>query len=70
MIDTYAYNQVGNPWRPDCVIVPFPPSSKLARAYFIFQKYTTSFPPKEALYKGTMFPDLYSPWPSRYKKGI
>lgn len=35
---------------------------KLARAYIKIQQYTRRWPPMEALYKGTIFPELYSPY--------
>lgn len=74
MINGYSYNQPIIPWEQNYPITsyipPFPPNSKLARAYFIYQRYTRSFSPKEALDKGTMFPELYSPYPYHYGKGI
>ncbi|HHZ12443.1 MAG TPA: spore coat associated protein CotJA [Clostridiales bacterium] len=48
------------------MVLPFPPNSKLARAFFVAQRYTTSFPPREALERGTMFPELFTPWPSHH----
>ncbi|BAF58365.1 MAG: spore coat associated protein CotJA [Pelotomaculum sp.] len=41
----------------------FYPPARLARAYVIWQKYGPTFSPAEALEKGTLFPDLYSPYP-------
>lgn len=38
------------------------PPPRLARAYVIWQKYGPIFNPSEALEKGTVFPDLYSPY--------
>jgi hypothetical protein len=35
---------------------------KLARAYVPYQKLCTTFPPVEGLDKGTIFPELYSPY--------
>jgi len=35
---------------------------KLARAYVPFQKLCTLYPPDIALQKGTVFPELYSPY--------
>lgn len=35
---------------------------RLARAYVPFQRYTRRFDPDEGLAKGTIFPDLYSPY--------
>lgn len=35
---------------------------ELAQAYIPFQYYTNSFSPKEALRKGTLFPELYRPY--------
>jgi hypothetical protein len=39
------------------------PPARLAQAYVIWQKYGSTFTPAEALEKGTIFPDLYSPYP-------
>lgn len=39
------------------------PPTRLAQAYVIWQKYGTIFSPAEALEKGTVFPELYSPYP-------
>jgi hypothetical protein len=39
------------------------PPARLAQAYVIWQKYGRTFTPAEALEKGTIFPDLYSPYP-------
>lgn len=36
---------------------------RLAQAYVIWQKYGPTFSPAEALEKGTLFPELYSPYP-------
>jgi hypothetical protein len=41
----------------------FYPPVRLAQAYVIWQKYGPTFSPAEALEKGTLFPDLYSPYP-------
>ena len=41
---------------------------RLARAYVPFQKMCTVFNPLEALSKGTMFPELYSPYEGNKKK--
>lgn len=75
MNDGYAYNLYANPWQPFHSMPPAmppaptnPPNMQLARAYFVIQKYTDSFPPREALDKGTMFPELYSPWPTHHGK--
>lgn len=42
------------------------PNMKLAHAYVPYQQYTAAFNPMEALKKGTLFPELYSPY---IKKG-
>lgn len=55
----YGSAQYGGPF-----ISTKPPNMKLARAYIPYQVYTNSYPPAEALEKGTMFPELYSPWPT------
>ena len=39
------------------------PPARLAQAYVIWQKYGRTFTPAEALEKGTIFPDLYRPYP-------
>lgn len=39
------------------------PEPRLARAYVIWQTYGTVFSPAEALEKGTLFPEIYSPYP-------
>lgn len=36
--------------------------TQLAQAYVIPQEYKCGFPPKEALCKGTYFPELYKPY--------
>lgn len=41
---------------------------KLARAYVPFQKMCSIFSPIEALKRGTIFPELYSPYDSKEKK--
>lgn len=41
---------------------PYPPP-RLAQAYVIWQKYGPLFSPPEALEKGTVFPELCSPYP-------
>lgn len=70
MIDKYGYNHPGDPRESDCFVLPFPPNSKLARPFFVYQRYTTSFPPREALDKGTMFPDLFTPWPNNHRNTV
>lgn len=39
------------------------PPTRLAQAYVIWQKYRHIFTPAEALKKGTLFQELYSPYP-------
>ncbi|HHV50530.1 MAG TPA: spore coat associated protein CotJA [Clostridiales bacterium] len=41
---------------------------KLAFAIIPYQEYGQTFPINEALYKGTLFPDLYQPY-KPYKPG-
>ena len=41
---------------------PVPPNLQLARAYVLNQPYTQIFPPEEALYQGTLFPELVRPY--------
>lgn len=38
------------------------PQLELARAYIPYQQYAKSYSDEEALHKGTMFPELYSPY--------
>lgn len=38
---------------------------RLASAYVPFQKMCSNLPPVEALKKGTIFPELYSPYSSK-----
>jgi hypothetical protein len=38
------------------------PELELARAYIPYQKYTSTYSPREALEKGTLFPELYRPY--------
>lgn len=35
--------------------------NRLAEAYVVWQKYERAFSPREALAKGTLFPELYKP---------
>jgi len=39
-------------------------NEKLARAYVPIQQYGRIFTPEEALIKGTLFPELWSPYPA------
>ncbi|MFZ5647135.1 MAG: spore coat associated protein CotJA [Bacillota bacterium] len=41
---------------------PVLPSMELARAYVPYQRYGPTYLPREALEKGTLFPDLYRPY--------
>ncbi|MEW6275242.1 MAG: spore coat associated protein CotJA [Bacillota bacterium] len=41
----------------------FVASVKLAQAYVPWQRYGVTFSPQEALEKGTLFPELYRPYP-------
>lgn len=41
---------------------------KLARAYVPFQKMCSIFSPMEALKRGTIFPELFSPYDNKEKK--
>lgn len=43
---------------------------KLARAYVPFEKLCKTYPPIEGLEKGTIFPELYSPYAEEDKKCI
>lgn len=47
----------------EMLMTPYMPvMPKLAEAYVPYQEYKTSYSPEEALEKGTMFPELYSPY--------
>ncbi|MCL6560754.1 MAG: spore coat associated protein CotJA [Firmicutes bacterium] len=48
---------------PDFQAAGLYPPPRLAQAYVIWQKYGPTFSPAEALEKGTIFPELYSPYP-------
>ena len=48
---------------PDLQAEGIYPPPRLAQAYVIWQKYGAIFSPAEALEKGTIFPELYSPYP-------
>ncbi len=37
-------------------------SMRLAHAYVPYQYYSNSYPPEEALRKGTLYPELYMPY--------
>lgn len=41
----------------------FYPSLPLAQAFVVWQKYGQTYSPAEALQKGTIFPELYRPYP-------
>lgn len=40
-----------------------PAGIRLAEAYVPWQIYSRTYPPGEALRKGTLFPELYRPYP-------
>ena len=42
---------------------------ELARAYVVIQEYSKIYSPKEALARGTAFPELYQPYRMKGKKG-
>lgn len=46
----------------------FKPDYRLARAYVPYQKMCKVYDPKEALCKGTIFPELYMPYEIHDKK--
>ncbi|WP_207719849.1 spore coat associated protein CotJA [Clostridium algidicarnis] len=43
---------------------------RLAAAYVPYQKLCTLFSPIESLKRGTVFPELYSPFEGENKKGV
>ncbi|WP_246582899.1 spore coat associated protein CotJA [Clostridium mobile] len=62
----YSNNQWMNPMK-DCKHMDdkytLPGNIQFARAYVPIQPYTGTFPLDEALRKGTLFPNLYIPYP-------
>ncbi|NLL17615.1 MAG: spore coat associated protein CotJA [Clostridia bacterium] len=44
-----------------------PPKLRLAMAYVPWQRYGRIFSPREALMKGTLFPELYRPYVPHYR---
>jgi hypothetical protein len=44
-----------------------PMKMRLARAYIPFQRYGRLWSPAEGLARGTIFPDLYSPYVAKEK---
>ena len=70
MNNRYVYNPYSNPWESNHPTLLKQPNMRLARAYVPYQIYTKSYSPKEALEKGTMFPELYSPYDDHQKKGM
>jgi hypothetical protein len=48
--------------------MPNMPNIQLARAYVPDQPYVGLFPPSEGLRKGTIFPNLYIPYPIKSKE--
>jgi hypothetical protein len=55
--------QMHEPMNHQCMM-----KHKLARAYIPDQPYTGLFPLSEALRKGTIFPNLYIPFPIKSKE--
>lgn len=53
------------------MMAPMIEQPELAKAYMPYQQYSASYPPEEALEKGTMFPELYRPYhkEDRYGRG-
>lgn len=47
--------------------VGMPPKLRLATAYVPWQRYGRLFSPREALMRGTLFPDLYQPYGKHYR---
>ena len=48
---------------PENQVAGLYPSPRLAQAYVIWQTYGAVYNPSEGLEKGTLFPELYSPYP-------
>ena len=70
MMEGYKPKDLTKVWESDNAVLPFPPNSKLARAFFVAQRYTTAFPPREAMNRENMFPDVVTPWPSNDREGM
>ncbi|OAT86464.1 spore coat associated protein CotJA [Desulfotomaculum copahuensis] len=56
-------NDSHNTTAPAAHVNAFYPPLQLARAYVPVQRYGKTLTPAEALGKGTLFPELYSPYP-------
>lgn len=48
---------------PEAHVTAYYPPVELAQAYVPWQRYGKIYSPGEALEKGTLFPELYSPYP-------
>lgn len=48
---------------PEAQLTAYYPPVGLAQAYVLWQRYGKVYSPSEALEKGTLFPELYSPYP-------
>ncbi|WP_027719361.1 spore coat associated protein CotJA [Desulfovirgula thermocuniculi] len=48
---------------PEAHVAAYYPPVELAQAYVPWQRYGKIYSPGEALEKGTLFPELYSPYP-------
>ncbi len=61
---TQAYMPPGFGGKPDKHYPGIPyPGVELARAYVPIQRFGEGFPPSRALETGTLFPELYRPYP-------
>ena len=47
-------------------MVPCPEDCELARAYVPIQRYNKQYSPEDGLERGTIFPELYRPYPVCY----
>lgn len=60
----YNYHKGGFEMSEESQRIPGPNRDRmrLAHAYVPFQTFTNSYPPEEALRRGTLFPELYMPY--------
>jgi len=70
-LDFNMYQMQGMNYSPNNSCIPQETlirNVRLAAAYVPYQKFCTIFSPIEALSKGTVFPELYSPYEGKDKK--
>ena len=67
-MNKYQYELTGNAEvlvRPDLMIPVMPVEFELATAYVPYQIMNRIYEPMKALMKGTIFPELYDPYPKK-----